>query len=247
MIRLKNVTVSYFGHIALHDITLTLEKGSHVAVIGPNGAGKTTLLTALNGLGKIIQGEIWFNNKKITPRQICKNTGYVPQHVTIDPRSPVSVRDIVMMGRVGKIGLMRRASKSDKEIVTLMSRLCRIEGLMDRPIGQLSGGERQKVFMARAMAQEPELLLLDEPTASLDLKAQKEITRLIDCIYKEKKITIIFVTHILGNIPSTCDRACLIKDGKILFSGSIENALQPEKLSELYDCSIKKTGQWTYD
>ena len=249
MIQLNNVTVSYFNHIALHRINLCIEKGVHLAVIGPNGAGKTTFLTAINRLGKIIEGTVTINKEEITSRNIRKfriKTGYVPQSLNIDARSPVNVFDVVMMGRVGRIGLLRQPTKKDKEIIRNSLHLCGIENLKFRPIGQLSGGERQKVFIARAMAKDPEILLLDEPTASLDIKAQKEITELIDRIYIEKKLTIIFVTHILGNIPFTCNMGCLIKDGKILFSGRIDDALQPEKLETLYECEIKKGEQLTY-
>ncbi|MEA3493127.1 MAG: ABC transporter ATP-binding protein [Candidatus Margulisiibacteriota bacterium] len=238
MIKLQNVTVSYRENIALNNVNLTIEEGTHLAVIGPNGAGKTTLLTAINGLGKILKGSVnTYERKEI---------GFVPQALNIDPRSPISVREVVMIGRVGKIGLLRSPGSGDKVIAENAIKLCGIEKLADRPIGHLSGGEQQKVSIARALAQEPKILLLDEPTGSLDLKAQKEIIELIDKVYGERKITVIFVTHILGHIPSTCSNGCLIKEGKIVFTGKIEQALSIELLSKLYACLIKPVEQLTY-
>ena len=125
MIQLKNVTVSYTDHLALKGIDLTIDKGDHLAVIGPNGAGKTTLLTAINGLGQIVRGHVVIEGKELNAtntRMIQKKSGYVPQYLNIDPRSPVSVFDVVMMGRIGKIGLLRRIRKKDRDINYLFLR-----------------------------------------------------------------------------------------------------------------------------
>lgn len=238
MIELQNVTVSYRENIALKNVSLRIEEGTHLAVIGPNGAGKTTLLTAINGLGKILKGTVNVLDRK--------EIGFVPQNLNIDPRSPISVREVVMIGRTGKIGLFGKPDSDDRKIVENSIKLCGIENLASRPIGHLSGGEQQKVSIARALAQEPKILLLDEPTGSLDLKAQKEIIELIDDIYRKRKMTIIFVTHILGHIPSTCSDGCLLKAGEIVFKGGIDQVLNIELLSSLYDCPIKLVEQLTY-
>ncbi|MBN1521350.1 MAG: ABC transporter ATP-binding protein [Candidatus Aureabacteria bacterium] len=249
MIRLKDVTVSYVDHIALKSVSLHIKKGDHLAVIGPNGAGKTSLLTAINGLGDVRQGRVMVKGEVINKRNIRKIqriSGYVPQNMNIDPRAPVSVFDVVMMGRIGKIGLFRSPGKKDADIVKSALELCGIEELALRPVGRLSGGERQKVFIARAMAQEPEILLLDEPTTSLDLRAQKEIVSLIDSIYARQKLTVVFVTHILKNIPLTCNTCCLIKDGHIVFFGNRKDALKTERLTELYGCEIALASGLSY-
>lgn len=238
MIELQNITVSYQEKVALKDVSLRIQEGAHLAIIGPNGAGKTTLLMTINGLVKILNGSV----KTLDRKEI----GFVHQNLNIDYRSPISVNEVVMIGRLGKINLFRQPGSKDKEIVEEVIRLCGIEDLTDRPIGHLSAGEQQKTSLSRALAQEPKLLLLDEPTANLDLKAQKEIIQLIDKIYEEKKITIVFVTHILGHIPLTCQEGCLMKEGRIIFTGKIEEALSPTLLSKLYDCPIEFREQLTY-
>jgi ABC-type cobalamin/Fe3+-siderophores transport system ATPase subunit len=248
-VELRDVSVTYRGHIALRGITLDIESGAHVAVIGPNGAGKTTLLTAVNGLGTIRGGSVRIFGAPLSPgnrRAVRQKTGYLAQDISIDPRSPFSVADIVMMGRTARARLFQRTSKEDVLMAGRAMDMCGIASLKERPIGYLSGGEKQKVFLARALAQEPDILLLDEPTASLDLKAQREIIRLIDRIYSEKKLTIIFVTHILWHIPSTCREACLLKEGRIQFMGPLADALDGERLTRLYDCPITKTMQLTF-
>lgn len=249
IIELRDVTVSYRENVALKNVSLAIEEGTHLAVIGPNGAGKTTLLTAINGLGKILNGQVFVFGQKFTSKNACQirqEIGYLPQNLNIDARSPISVYEVVMMGRIAKIGLFKYPDSDDKKIVQEAMRLCGIEELNKRPIGHLSGGEQQKVFIAKALAQKPRILFLDEPTANLDLKAQKEIIELINNIYKETKITILLVTHILGHIPQTANQGCLMKEGRILFSGPIEEALSCELLSKVYACPIKPKEQLTY-
>ncbi len=238
IVEIKDVTISYRENVALKNITLNIEKGTSLAIIGPNGAGKTTLLTAINGLGNVLSGSVKVFGVDITS-QTRKKIGYVPQSSAIDSRSPISVRDVVMIGRVSKIGLFRRPSREDKEIVESVMELVSIKELSEKPIGHLSCGEQQKVAVARALAQQPEIILLDEPTSNLDLKSQKEIIDLIDKVYKEKKLTIVFVTHILSHIPSSCKEAVLMKRGKIVWFGDIEKALNKDLLSELYDCPVE--------
>ena len=238
IVEIKDVTVSYRENVALRDITLDIEKGTSLAIIGPNGAGKTTLLTAINGLGNILSGSVKVFGVDATSR-VRKDIGYIPQSLAIDSRSPISVQDVVMIGRLSKIGLFRYPSREDKRIVESAMELVSIKELSERPIGHLSCGEQQKVALARALAQQPEIMLLDEPTSNLDLKSQKEIIDLIDKIYEEKKLTIVFVTHILSHIPSSCREAVLMKKGKIIWSGEIEKALNENLLSDLYDCSVE--------
>ncbi len=242
IIEINNTTVSYRENIAVSNISLTIDEGQFLAIIGPNGAGKTTLLTIINGLGKILSGSARILGIKLTNRtanQIRKEIGYVPQMCSIDPRSPISVKEVVMIGRFGKIGLFRHLNSNDKEIVETAMEVTGIKNLAERPIGHLSGGEQQKVAIARALAQEPRILLLDEPTANLDPKAQREIIDIIERIYKERNLTIVFVTHILSHLPNICTEAILMKQGKIFYKGKIEDALQEDRLSSLYGCPMK--------
>jgi ABC-type cobalamin/Fe3+-siderophores transport system ATPase subunit len=236
-IELEKVTVSYRENIALREVSLEVEDADFLAVIGPNGAGKTTILTTINGLGRIIYGNVRIFGERLTrwnADRIRQSIGYVPQSLSIDPRSPISVLDVVMMGRAGRIGLLRRPSQKDIDIVQSAMERVGIYQLAGRPIGHLSGGERQKVSLARALAQEPKVLLLDEPTSNLDPRAQEEIIGLVDTVYREKKLVIIFVTHILSHIPPSCKGAVLMKEGRIIWSGDIKEAIREEFLSKLY-------------
>ncbi len=245
-IEIANVTVSYRENIALKNISLNMEEGDFISVIGPNGAGKTTLLTVINGLGKILSGSVKvFGTSLITSNinKIRTKIGYVSQHLNIDPRFPISVREVVKIGRFGKIGLFNHISHKDEEIVDSAMELVGISKLAQRPIGHLSAGEQQKVEIARALAQQPEIMLLDEPTSNLDPKSQTDLIKLIDRIYKEKKLTTVFVTHILSHIPTSCNKVVLMKRGKIIWFGGIKTALNEELLSDLYDCPIEITNK----
>ncbi|MFH1259157.1 MAG: ABC transporter ATP-binding protein [Elusimicrobiota bacterium] len=242
IIELDHVTVSYRENIALRNITLEIDEGSFVSVIGPNGAGKTTLLTVINGLGAILSGSVKVFGQRIENKnisQIRKDIGYIPQHLNIDPRSPISVYQAVSIGRFGKIGLFKKWTSADDDLVRSAMAEVGISNLENKPIGHLSGGEHQKVSIARALAQQPKIILFDEPTSNLDPKSQGEIMRLIERIYSEKKYTIVFVTHILSHIPACCDYAVLMQRGKIMYAGSSEKALKENLLSKLYDCPIE--------
>jgi ABC-type Mn2+/Zn2+ transport system ATPase subunit len=238
IIELDDITVSYRENVALKNITLNMERGNFLSVIGPNGAGKTTLLTAINGLGTILSGSVTIFGKRVTS-QTRQKIGYVPQNVAIDPRSPISVHDVVMIGRLSRIGLFHHPTSVDREIVDSTMKLVGIDNFSKRPIGHLSSGEQQKVSLARALAQEPEILLLDEPTSSLDPRSQMEIIQLIDRIHEDKALTVVFVTHILSHIPNACKEAVLMKKGKITWSGPIIEAMDEERLADLYDCPIE--------
>ena len=241
-IEIEHATVSYRENIALKNISLNIERNSFVAVVGPNGAGKTTLLTLINGLGKLQSGLIRIFGAEVTTaniNRIRKDIGYVPQHILIDPRMPISVYDVVMLGRYGKIGLFRYPNHDDYDFVDEVCERVDIVHLKDKPIGHLSGGEAQKVWLARALAQQPKILLLDEPTANLDPRAQHEITHLIEQIYKQEKMTIIFVTHILGHLPQVCSDAVLLKNGNIVVAGDVEYVFTKQWLSEVYDYAVE--------
>ena len=236
-VEIRNLTVSYRENVALKGISLNIEEGTFLSVIGPNGAGKTTFLTAINGLGRILSGTVKVFGMYMTPRnavRIRKRIGYVPQNLSIDPRFPITVEEVVKLGRFGKVGLFRRLTKQDDDIVHHAMELTGVLELRDRPIGHLSGGEQQKVSLARVVAQQPELMLLDEPTSNLDPKAQEEIVGLIDKIYNENHITVVFVTHILTHIPRSCRQVVLMKHGTILWAGDIKQ-LDDKLLYELYD------------
>jgi len=213
VIDIENAVVSYREDIALRGVSLKIRTGEFVGIIGPNGAGKTTLLTIVNGLGKLLSGRVWVLGQYLTQgngHSLRKKVGYVAQVQNIDPRMPMSVREVAMIGRYGLLGLLRRPGKHDWKVVDEMLELVGMSHLARRPIGHLSGGEQQRVAIARCLAQEPELFLLDEPTASLDC------------------------------LPVACDRVVLMKEGLISGEGSPSKLLTDDNLSWLYDMSISE-------
>jgi len=241
VINIENAVVSYREDVALRGVSLKVKCEEFIGIIGPNGAGKTTLLTIVNGLGKLLSGGVWVLGHYLTPGNghcLRKKVGYVPQVQNIDPRMPMNVREVAMIGRYGLLGLFRRPGKHDWKIVDEMLELVGMSRLARRPIGHLSGGEQQRVAIARCLAQEPELFLLDEPTASLDWKAQNDILELVKQIHDSRHLTTLFVTHDLSCLPVACGRVVLMKEGLIWGEGSPNELLTDANLSRLYDMPI---------
>jgi len=243
VIDIENAVVSYREDVALRGVSLKVKVGEFVGIIGPNGAGKTTLLTVVNGLGRLLSGRVKVLGHQLTPgngHSLRKKVGYVAQVQTIDPRMPMNVREVVMIGRYGLLGLLGRPKRHDWEVVDEMLRLVGMSHLARRPIGHLSGGEQQRVAVARCLAQEPEIFLLDEPTASLDWKAQTDILELVKEIHGARNLTTLFVTHDLSCLPVACDRVVLMKEGQVCGEGTPVDQLTDENLSQLYDMPVSE-------
>lgn len=237
VIKIEDAVVSYREDVALQGVSVEISQGEFIGVIGPNGAGKTTLLTVINGLGKLIHGQAWVLGTPVNRRngiRLRKRIGYVAQAENIDPRLPISVRETVMVGCYGRLGLLHRPTRAQWETVDKVLEMVGIAHLSQRPMGHLSGGEYQRAAIARALVQQPEIFLLDEPTASIDQKAQREILSLIQLIHREYHITTLFVTHDLRQLPSICHRLILMKEGKIWQEGSPDLMLREEILTQLY-------------
>ena len=241
VIKIKDAVVSYREDVALQGVSLEVERGEFIGIIGPNGAGKTTLLTVVNGLGKLVHGQVRVLGLPVNRRngiKLRKRIGYVAQVENIDPRLPIDVRETVMVGCYGRLGLFCRPTQTQWENVDRVLEMVGIAHLSRRPIGHLSGGEYQRAAIARALVQQPEIFLLDEPTASIDERAQREILSLIQVIHKEYHMTTLFVTHDLRQLPSISQRLILMKEGKIWQQGSPESMLKEEILSQLYGAPI---------
>jgi ABC-type Mn2+/Zn2+ transport system ATPase subunit len=241
VINIQDAVVSYREDVALQGVSLEVGKGEFIGIIGPNGAGKTTLLTVINGLGKLVHGQAWILGSRLNGRNsinLRKRIGYVAQVERIDPRLPINVRETVMVGCYGRLGLFRRPTRAQWKTVDEVLEMVGVAHLAQRPIGHLSGGEYQRAAIARALVQQPEIFLLDEPTASIDKKAQREILSLIQLIHKEYNTTTLFVTHDLRMLPSICQRLILMKDGKIWREGSPDSMLREEVLSQLYGAPV---------
>ncbi len=241
VIDIKNAVVSYREDVALRGVSLKVNAGEFVGIIGPNGAGKTTLLTVVNGLGKLLSGRVKVLGHQLTPgngHSLRKKVGYVAQVQSIDPRMPMNVREVVMIGRYGLLGLLARPGRHDWEVVDEMLELVGMSHLARRPIGHLSGGEQQRVAIARCLAQEPAIFLLDEPTASLDWKAQADILELVREVHDRRTLTTLFVTHDLSCLPVACYRVVLMKEGQIWGEGTPAELLTDENLGYLYDMPL---------
>ena len=241
IIEIKDAFVIYREVAALNGISLSVYPGEFIGIVGPNGAGKTTLLTVINGLTSLTKGNVRVLGKDVSGgnrNALRKRIGYVSQARDIDPRMPMSVRDVVLTGCYGRLGLLRRPGRHDIEITNEMLKVVGMSDLAERPIGHLSGGEGQRVAIARCLVQEPDLLLLDEITASLDWRARTEILELVKKIHSSRRIATLFVTHDLSSLPADCSRVLLMKKGHIQADGVLEAVLTDENLSELYDVSI---------
>jgi len=241
VISIKDAVVSYREDVALQGVSLEVHRGEFVGVIGPNGAGKTTLLTVINGLGKLVQGQALALGLPVNGGngiRLRRRIGYVAQVANIDPRLPINVRETVMVGCYGRLGLFRRPTPTQWENVDRVLDMVGIAHLSQRPIGHLSGGEYQRAAIARALVQQPEIFLLDEPTASIDERTQWEILDLIQLIHREYHMTTLFVTHDLRQLPSICQRLILMKEGRIWQQGDPESMLNKEILNQLYGVPI---------
>lgn len=226
---LRHIFVHYDDIVALEDVSFQVKRGERIAIVGPNGAGKSTLFKVIVGLMRPSRGELSIFGKP-PGRHIC--IGYVPQRRQIDWRFPVSVADVVMMGRSGRIGLFRWPRRHDWERV----REALIEvGMLEyskRQIGELSGGQQQRVFLARALAQEAELLLLDEPLTGLDTPSQEAIFSILAKV-QEKGVTALMATHDLDQAASRFDKMVLLNHRLIAFGPPAE-VMTPENLIITY-------------
>jgi ABC-type Mn2+/Zn2+ transport system ATPase subunit len=222
-VRLEQVRLAVNGTPIIHDITLSIGQGEFVLVLGPNGAGKTTLLKLINGLLLPSGGEIQVFGETLAPataKQIRRRIAYLPQDVAVDTRIPITVREVVSIGRLAHKPLMARFSDRDRGIADEAMALVGVADLAERPFGHLSAGQKQKVSLARALSQQAEIMLLDEPLSNLDPRAQRDVCDTIDCIHGETGKTVLLVTHLLETVPRSADRAMIMRQGT--FSGKVD-------------------------
>jgi len=205
-VKLEGVWVNFNGTLILEDVSLTIEAGRYVGILGPNGAGKSTLLKVILGLIRPQRGEVRvFGEPPDKLRHHGDVVGYLPQRPLSNPRFPVSVLDVVLMGRYGRLGLFRRPRREDRDMARRVLEDLGIVHLADRLIGDLSGGEQQRVFIARALYVEPRLLVLDEPMVSLDVCVQDEIFELVNTLKEKRRLTVLIVSHDIGAVAHYVD------------------------------------------
>ncbi len=229
-LELEGLTVAYNGTPVLKDVSFSVPHGARVAVVGPNGAGKSTLFKALVGLLPIQRGRILIHGRALENRRDC--VAYVPQREEVDWRFPVSVEDVVMMGRYGQMGRFERPSPQDKGSVENAIRQMGISDLRAQPIGDLSGGQQQRVFLARALAQEPHILLLDEPFTGVDVTTQDATLALLNQL-RENKVTVMVSTHDLG-MASDQFELILLLNHRIIAYGKPEEVFTPQNVREAF-------------
>ncbi|ADG62124.1 metal ABC transporter ATP-binding protein [Moraxella catarrhalis] len=232
-ISLDDISVRYNnGHTALYDVSLHLQGGTTCALVGINGSGKSTLFKVLMGLIKPQTGYVKLCDLTIAQALKKNLVAYVPQSEEVDWQFPVSVLDVVMMGRYGHMNFLRRPKPKDyQKIDEAMSRV-QINHLANRQISELSGGQKKRVFLARALAQESKILLLDEPFTGVDVKTEKAIMNLLDELRQEGHL-ILISTHNLGTVPEFCDQVIMI-NRTILAMGSTKSTFTQANLEKVF-------------
>ncbi|MBN1540930.1 metal ABC transporter ATP-binding protein [candidate division KSB1 bacterium] len=236
VIDLQNVSVAYQDKIVLQDITLSVSPGAFLGILGPNGSGKTTLLRTMLGLTDPFDGTVRvFGKEPKKLKRLREKIGYVPQQSHIDLTFPIQVKDVVLLGRAYKMGLGKRPHNQDREAVEEALELVHMTDFADEQFGRLSGGQRQRVLIARALALQPDLLMLDEPTAALDVGAAESFYEWLHNTHKNLGLTLVLVTHDVGVVSRYVTAiACLNK--RLVAHGLPENVLTEEGLQAMYGC-----------
>jgi manganese/iron transport system ATP-binding protein len=223
VLEIRDLTVSYNGRAALEDVSFHVQQGQRVAIVGPNGAGKSTLFKAVVGLLPIRTGRVETYGAEV---------GYVTQRSAVDWSFPVTVHDVVMMGRVAKMGWLRWQRASDREIVQQCLAEVGMLNYAGRQIGQLSGGQQQRVFIARALAQEASILLMDEPFSGVDAPSQEGILEIVERLH-QRGVTVLVSTHDINLAVERFDRLALL-NGHLVAYGLPRQAITPQTLVAAY-------------
>jgi manganese transport system ATP-binding protein len=243
-IEVTGATVRYGDVLALDDVSVTVEPGRVCGLLGTNGSGKSTLFKAVLGLVPAERGQVRILGRTGAAARRRGLVGYVPQAEQVDWAFPVRVRDVVMMGRYGHMGPRRRARPADTRAVEHALARTHLTDLADRQIGALSGGQRKRAFVARAIAQEARVLLLDEPFAGVDKRSEATITELLLQL-RESGRTLLVSTHDLAQVPALCDEAVLLQR-HVIARGSPEEVLRPETLMAAFGIHAREEASpWT--
>ncbi|WJL97109.1 metal ABC transporter ATP-binding protein [Microbacterium sp. ET2] len=231
-IEVSDVTVRYGDVVALRGVSLEVAAGRVTGLIGMNGSGKSTLFAAIVGRLRPDSGSVRIDGADPARARRRGLVGYVPQSEAVDWSFPVSVRDVVMMGRYGRLGPMRRAGGADRRAVDDALARVELDQLADRQIGRLSGGQRKRAFVARAIAQDAGILLLDEPFAGVDKRSEATIVSLLRDLAAAGR-TVLVSTHDLHALPDLADEAVLLMN-RVLFHGPVAEALEPATLARAF-------------
>ncbi len=229
----SNVTVTYRnGYTALSNASFSIPRGTITALVGVNGSGKSTLFKAIMGFVALAQGSVKILGGDANTALSKNLVAYVPQSEDVDWDFPVLVEDVVMMGRFGHMNWLRMPSQRDRELVTSALDRVNMAAYRRRQIGELSGGQKKRVFLARALAQEGQVILLDEPFTGVDVKTEEQIIRLLRELRDEGRVMLVS-THNLGSVPEFCDRAVLI-NRTVLASGATSDVFTQANLEQAF-------------
>lgn len=239
MMDLQAVSFRYREDWVIRDLSFRVERGEFLGILGPNGSGKSTLLKLLNGLYSPQRGKILLDGidlKTMNRREIAKKMAVVAQETHL--LFPFRVVEVVLMGRSPYMGPWMFESQRDLQIARKVMAWTEVLPFADRLMDELSGGERKRVFIARALAQEPEIMLLDEPTASLDIHHQVDFLDLIRTLNRERRLTLVMASHDMNLASEFCDRILLLREGKIHTIGSPREVITREAIEEVYGCKV---------
>jgi len=236
LLKVKGISFAYNRRQILEEVSFEVKEGEILGILGPNGAGKTTLLRVISGTLVPLKGEVLFGGVNIwemSPKERAKRVAVLPQ--SEPPADYLTVKEMVMLGRVPYFSLLLGARKEDEERVEKALEMVGMEDFANRKMGQLSGGERQKVLIARALAQQPRLLILDEPIVHLDLSHQLEILFLLKKLQEEENLSIICVIHDVNLASYFSDKLLLMKDGRVFAYGEPAEVITQDNLKKVFD------------
>ena len=216
LIELKNLSLGYDNHIVLKDINMTIEENDFICIVGPNGSGKSTLIKGILGLIKASKGKVIYHNLK------QNFIGYMPQETRVDSNFPASVYEIVLSGTLNRLGLKSFYTRKEKQIAIDNLKILGIENLKDKNFCDLSGGQRQKVLLARSLCATSKLLILDEPSNNLDSKSKQELYKTIIDLNKNHNITIIMITHDLDHHNLIGNKILSLRENEVFFGTTEE-------------------------
>ncbi len=239
MLKIQNITTGYANHTILQDFSLAVSRGDFLAILGPNGAGKSTLLKALIGFLPYINGTISLDGislSKISKMDLAKKISLIPQEIYL--QFDYRVLDIVLMGRFPYLNYWENYRQEDFDIVEEILEKLNLSAMRDEYFSCLSGGEKQRVMIARALAQDTEIILMDEALSHLDINHQLEIMQLLAKIQKEDGKTIVLISHNINISSEFCNRIVMLKDGQIIADGTAENVITEVNLLKLFGVNI---------
>jgi iron complex transport system ATP-binding protein len=248
-IRVEKLTCAYSGKPVFEELTFAVQPAEMFIIIGPNGSGKTTLIKALAGLRPVSGGEIKFHDrplKQYKRKELARLIAYVSQSIVED--SPFTVQEMVLMGRSPYLGVLGVEGEADLTIARQAIDYAGLAHLADRPMTRLSGGERQRALIARAICQQPRLILLDEPTAALDMAHQVRMMEILAGLRTDHETTVVMVSHDINLAAMYADRLLLLVDGRIVACGPPEVVVDTQILTRAYDCPLRvdtsPVGPW---